>query len=204
MKNMELISLFKKNFTIIVLTFIAPIVVQAKIKCWTNKEGIKECGDRIPPQYAQEASEEFSDGGILLKKNPRAKKIDQINRDNKLANAQADKEKADQLLINMFSNVTEIYSARDKKIAQINQEIRLIETRMQKLIENKLKIESVIEKSNPDGHDRIARLKKDLNSTEDQIEKSNQFILEKENELSLILQKYRKDSERFIELQTSR
>ena len=201
---MELISLFKKNFTIIVLTFIAPIVVQAKIKCWTNKEGIKECGDRIPPQYAQEASEEFSDGGILLKKNPRAKKIDQINRDNKLANAQADKEKADQLLINMFSNVTEIYSARDKKIAQINQEIRLIETRMQKLIENKLKIESVIEKSNPDGHDRIARLKKDLNSTEDQIEKSNQFILEKENELSLILQKYRKDSERFIELQTSR
>ena len=201
---MELISLFKKNFTIIVLTFIAPIVVQAKIKCWTNKEGIKECGDRIPPQYAQEASEEVSDGGILLKKNPRAKKIDQINRDNKLANAQADKEKADQLLINMFSNVTEIYSARDKKIAQINQEIRLIETRMQKLIENKLKIESVIEKSNPDGHDRIARLKKDLNSTEDQIEKSNQFILEKENELSLILQKYRKDSERFIELQTSR
>lgn len=201
---MELISLYKKNFAIIVLTFIAPIVVQAKIKCWTNKEGIKECGDRIPPQYAQEASEEFSDGGILLKKNPRAKKINQINQDNKLANAQADKEKADQLLINMFSNVTEIYSARDKKIAQINQEIKLIETRMQKLIENKLKIESVIKKSNPDGHDRIARLKNDLNSTEDQIEKSNQFILEKENELSLILQKYRKDSERFIELQSSR
>ena len=183
---MELISLYKKNFAIIFLTFIAPIVVQAKIKCWTNKEGIKECGDRIPPQYAQEASEEFSDGGILLKKNPKAKKIDQVNQDNKLANAQANKEKADQLLINMFSNVSEIYSARDKKIEQINQEIRLIETRMQKLIENKLKIESVIEKSNPDGKDRIARLKNDLISTEVQIEKSNQFILEKENELSLV------------------
>ncbi|MEC8147170.1 MAG: hypothetical protein VX086_01275 [Pseudomonadota bacterium] len=204
MKNMELISLYKKNFAIIFLTFIAPIVVQAKIKCWTNKEGIKECGDRIPPQYAQEASEEFSDGGILLKKNPKAKKIDQVNQDNKLANAQANKEKADQLLINMFSNVSEIYSARDKKIEQINQEIRLIETRMQKLIENKLKIESVIEKSNPDGKDRIARLKNDLISTEVQIEKSNQFILEKENELSLVLQKYKKDSERFIELQTNR
>jgi len=201
---MELISLYKKNFAIIFLTFIAPIVVQAKIKCWTNKEGIKECGDRIPPQYAQEASEEFSDGGILLKKNPKAKKIDQVNQDNKLANAQANKEKADQLLINMFSNVSEIYSARDKKIEQINQEIRLIETRMQKLIENKLKIESVIEKSNPDGKDRIARLKNDLISTEVQIEKSNQFILEKENELSLVLQKYKKDSERFIELQTNR
>ena len=201
---MELISLYKKNFAIIFLTFIAPIVVQAKIKCWTNKEGIKECGDRIPPQYAQEASEEFSDGGILLKKNPKAKKIDQVNQDNKLANAQANKEKADQLLINMFSNVSEIYSARDKKIEQINQEIRLIETRMQKLIENKLKIESVIEKSNPDGKDRIARLKNDLISTEVQIEKINQFILEKENELSLVLQKYKKDSERFIELQTNR
>ena len=201
---MELISLYKKNFAIIFLTFIAPIVVQAKIKCWTNKEGIKECGDRIPPQYAQEASEEFSDGGILLKKNPKAKKIDQVNQDNKLANAQANKEKADQLLINMFSNVSEIYSARDKKIEQINQEIRLIETRMQKLIENKLKIESVIEKSNPDGKDRIARLKNDLISTEVQIEKSNQFILEKENELSLVLQKYKRDSERFIELQTNR
>ena len=76
--------------------------------------------------------------------------------------------------------------------------------RIKLLVDNKLKIESVIEKSNPDGKDRIARLKNDLISTEVQIEKSNQFILEKENELSLVLQKYKKDSERFIELQTNR
>ncbi len=177
-----------------------PIFTKANIKCWHNEDGIRECGDRIPPKYAQGASEEFSDSGILLKKNQRAKELNQINQDQQKAN----REKADKLLLNMFSNVSEIDSARDKKIDQIDQEIRLIETRLQKLIENQNKIRTVLDSSNSKNQKRIERLNKDILSTEIQIEQSTEFIREKEAERKLILRKYAKDSKRFIELNTER
>ncbi|MDC3160043.1 hypothetical protein OA861_00830 [Pseudomonadota bacterium] len=176
-----------------------PIFTKANIKCWHNEEGIRECGDRIPAKYAQGASEEFSDSGVLLKTNPKAKEINQINQDHEKAN----REKADRLLLNMFSNVNEIDSARDKKINQIDQEIKLIETRLQKLIENQNKIRAVLDSSNAKkNQERVKRLNNDVLSTEIQIKQSNQFIKEKEVERKLILHKYAKDSERFIELNT--
>jgi len=176
-----------------------PIFTKANIKCWHNEEGIRECGDRIPAKYSQGASEEFSDSGVLLKTNPKAKEINQINQDHEKAN----REKADRLLLNMFSNVNEIDSARDKKINQIDQEIKLIETRLQKLIENQNKIRAVLDSSNAKkNQERVKRLNNDVLSTEIQIKQSNQFIKEKKVERKLILHKYAKDSERFIELNT--
>ncbi len=189
---------------IIFLFIMSPVSTIANIKCWTNEQDIKECGDRIPAKYAQGASEEFSDSGVLLKKNPKAKEIDQINQDQKKASLQANREKADQLLLNMFSNVTEIESARDKKIEQINQEIKLIESRVQKLLENQTKIRSVLEKANPNNQGRIKRLENDLLTTENQIEQSNQFIKEKEKHRTTISDKYAKDSKRFIKLKAIR
>ena len=28
----------------------------ANIKCWTNEDGVRECGNKIPPEYSQGAS----------------------------------------------------------------------------------------------------------------------------------------------------
>tara|TARA_Y200000002_G_C22649231_1_gene650583 strand:+ start:360 stop:956 length:597 start_codon:yes stop_codon:yes gene_type:complete len=196
---MELINMKATRLVVVLWITMNPIFTKANIKCWHNEEGIRECGDRIPAKYAQGASEEFSDSGVLLKTNPKAKEINQINQDHEKAN----REKADRLLLNMFSNVNEIDSARDKKINQIDQEIKLIETRLQKLIENQNKIRAVLDSSNAKkNQERVKRLNNDVLSTEIQIKQSNQFIKEKEVERKLILHKYAKDSERFIELNT--
>ncbi|OUU75353.1 MAG: hypothetical protein CBC29_03385 [Methylococcaceae bacterium TMED69] len=196
---MELINMKATRLVIVLWVTMNPIFTKANIKCWHNEEGIRECGDRIPAKYSQGASEEFSDSGVLLKTNPKAKEINQINQDHEKAN----REKADRLLLNMFSNVNEIDSARDKKINQIDQEIKLIETRLQKLIENQNKIRAVLDSSNAKkNQERVKRLNNDVLSTEIQIKQSNQFIKEKKVERKLILHKYAKDSERFIELNT--
>jgi hypothetical protein len=39
--------------TLISLTCGFSLTADAAIKCWTNKEGVKECGDTVPPEYAQ-------------------------------------------------------------------------------------------------------------------------------------------------------
>ena len=36
----------------------------AKIKCWKNKEGFRECGNTVPLEYAQQAHEEKSESGV--------------------------------------------------------------------------------------------------------------------------------------------
>ena len=195
---MGLINMKATRLVMVLCITLSPIFIKANIKCWNNDEGIRECGDRIPPKYAQGASEEFSDSGVLLKRNPKAKKINQIDQDQQIA----DRKKADKLLLKMFSNISEIDSARDKKINQIDQEIKLIETRLEKLIENQSKIKAVLDSSDSKNLERDKRLKSDMLSTKIQIEQSDQFIKEKEAERKLILHKYAKDSERFIELNT--
>ena len=80
--------------------------------------------------------------------------MNQIDQDQKKAD-----QKADRLLLNMFSNVNEINSARDKKINQIDQEIKLIETRLQKLVENQNKIKAVIDNSSPKKQRKSQKIK---------------------------------------------
>jgi hypothetical protein len=39
----------------------------ARIKCWKNKEGIRECGNTVPPEYAQQGHKEVSKSGLTVK-----------------------------------------------------------------------------------------------------------------------------------------
>jgi len=195
---MGLISMKTTRLLLLICLIQNPIFSKATIKCWHNENGIRECGDRIPPKYAQGPSEEFSDSGVLLKRNSKAKELNQIDQDQRKAN----QKKADKLLLNMFSNVNEINAARDKKINQIDQEIKLIETRLRKLVENQNKIEAVMNNSSAINKERAKRLNNDMLSTKRQILQSNQFIEEKKAERKLILDKYAKDSKRFIKLRS--
>ena len=116
MKNMELINMKTTRLFLLICLMQKPIITNANIKCWHNENGIRECGDRIPPKYAQGPSEEFSDSGVLLKRNPKAKELNQIDQDQKKAN----QKKADRLLLNMFSNINEINSYNAIYISHIH------------------------------------------------------------------------------------
>ena len=34
-----------------------PPMAGAGIKCWTNNDGVRECGNAVPPEYAQQGHE---------------------------------------------------------------------------------------------------------------------------------------------------
>ncbi len=48
-------------------------VPAAAIKCWTNKDGIKECGNVVPPEYSQQETTQINKTGIVTGKTERAK-----------------------------------------------------------------------------------------------------------------------------------
>ena len=47
----------KKLLNLIIFFILCEMIlanhVSARMKCWENSEGIKECGDKIPPEYIQ-------------------------------------------------------------------------------------------------------------------------------------------------------
>ncbi|MGH8595639.1 MAG: hypothetical protein ACREXT_03150, partial [Gammaproteobacteria bacterium] len=50
----------------------------AGIKCWTNKDGVQECGNAVPPEYAQQGHQEKSLSGMTIRTQSRAKSPEEI------------------------------------------------------------------------------------------------------------------------------
>ena len=66
-----------KNLNLkIFLLFIAIVLTNnaaARIKCWTNNEGNRECGDKIPPEYTQQGYKELDKSGLVREEKEKVK-----------------------------------------------------------------------------------------------------------------------------------
>ena len=51
---------------------------EATIKCWTNSEGVRECGNSIPPEYSQQGHTELNSQGVVIEENERAKTAEEL------------------------------------------------------------------------------------------------------------------------------
>lgn len=114
--------------------------VSARMKCWENSEGIKECGDKIPPEYIQKGYQELSKGGIVLEEKERIKTKEELEKAKKEAAIIArEKEKErvkkarHKMLLETFSNIEEIEMARDQKIEAVESTIKITQKRIIKL-----------------------------------------------------------------------
>jgi hypothetical protein len=112
---------------------------QARFKCWTNNEGIRECGETVPPEYAQKGHQEMSTQGIVLDKQERARTKEELaeaarletiaKEEQKLKDEQA---KEDKILLDTFISVGDIETARNDKLAVIESSITLNNKRNEK------------------------------------------------------------------------
>jgi hypothetical protein len=50
----------------------------AGIKCWKNHEGVRECGNVVPPEFAQEGHEEKSKSGRTIGAQGRARSAEEL------------------------------------------------------------------------------------------------------------------------------
>ena len=58
---------------LIIITIASTTASHAQIKCWESSEGIRECGEKIPPEYSQKSHEVLSNHGFTIEKSERAK-----------------------------------------------------------------------------------------------------------------------------------
>jgi len=201
-----------KNIPIALLALsliVLPTASQAAIKCWVNKDGVKECGDKVPPEYAQEGHKELSERGFVVDEKERAKSEEELEEERRQEALKAEEERLaaererhDQILLQTFSSVSDLEKARDDKLLALESTISIIETRNEKIqadLDNRIKKAADEERAQGKPSEELL---KDIEDLRRQITNNNQHIAEKRSEQEELKETYARDIERFKELKS--
>lgn len=197
-------TLLKMTSLAIVSFLISQSVLAAKFKCWTNNEGVKECGSYVPAEYSQKKIETRGDSGRVIEINERARtkaeiaEIDRLAKLKEIEDAKiAEQNKKDSILLKTFSSERDINMLRDSKINVIegiitvtNSNNKALKKKLEKLQKRAADIERRGKK--PPGN-----VLEDIKSIEKRINKNMKSIKFKREKQEAIRKKFEKDLEHF-------
>jgi len=181
------------------------------IKCWTNRDGVRECGNRVPPEYAQQGYEEVSKQGLILDETERAKTPEELEEEARQTAIRAEEKRrqqeqarADKILLATFSSGEDIEMVRDDRIRALEASIRLAEKRnesIQQDLEKRMQAAADAERA---GRAPNEALLKDIESLRRQIKANDAYIEERQKEQEETRQQYAESIARFKELKATR
>lgn len=194
--------------TLFAMAFSTPS--QARIKCWKNSDGFRECGNFVPPEYAQQDSKELNKNGVTTGKHERAKTQDELDQEEALAAIEKEKQSvikrrkdADRLLLNSFASADDIILAREGKLSSLASEISLRKAHIVKLRANLDKIIASAADMERKGERPTQKILDDIGSVKSQITENKRYIAVKQKEQELVRQQYDQDLVRYNKLQSS-
>ena len=206
-------SISKGAFNVITLTFISMGLLtlstsaQARIKCWENSDGVRECGEKVPPEYSQKGHREISSQGLTLEESERAKTEEERLEEKRLLAIQKEEEEKqeeakaqDKILLDTYSNTDDIQMTGDGKIAALDSNINLAKKRNEKIQADLDKRTATAAAEELAGKQPSETLLKDIRSLKRQIKNNDKFIADKHAEQEKIREEYAKKIEHFLEL----
>lgn len=105
-----------------------------KIVCWTDENGHRACGDRVPPQYARQERQVYDQSGRVVETIERQKTPDEIaEAERRTAEQEAGRKRAqeqaayDRFLLTSFASVAELERTRDERLSTLNGRLGLAE-----------------------------------------------------------------------------
>lgn len=186
-------------------TFILP--GQAAIKCWTNKDGVRECGDKVPPEYSQQGHQELSKQGLVKEEQKRAKTDEELAAEAKTAaeaaeqkRIQQERAQQDMVLLETFSSLEDIEQVRKERLVAIESSIKLAEKRTETIQADLSKRIKSAADSERAGNAPNEALLKDIESLKRQINDNSEYIDGKRKEYEATNSEYDGYAQRFKEL----
>lgn len=179
-------------------------VFAAKFKCWTNKEGVKECGSVVPPEYSQQRIETRGDSGRVIEVKERAKteaelaEIDRLAKLKEIEDAKiAEQKKKDDILLKTFTRERDINMLRDSKINVIEGIITVTNSNNKALTKKLEKLQKKAANIERRGKKPPANILEDIKTIENRISKNKKSNKAKREEQKIIRAKFAKDLQRF-------
>jgi hypothetical protein len=189
------------------LTGFYNLPAHAAIKCWKNNEGVRECGNRVPPEFAQQGHEELRNSGMVVNQQNRVKTKEEMVLEAIELETLAEKERqqeqqdrTDKILLATFSSVSEIEAARDGKLNVIQASITLVEKQSESIqldLDKRILAAAEAERSGSTPNETLLN---DIASLERQITVKKQYVSEKQNEIDKTTKEYTANIDRFKSL----
>lgn len=199
-----------------------PLTAGAAIKCWTNKDGVRECGNAVPPEYAQQETRTIDKRGITTEVSERALTTEEREAQAQKLEAEqahlreAEQKKADEeerrrqqaihdrVLLATFLSEEEIIRSRERQLVAIDANLEITRITLDKL-EAKLQEEkSRAAKFESQGKPLPERTQEDIDNLEQQLANKKSYAVSKEKERQALIDKYEADIARFRVLKGNR
>lgn len=193
------------------LMALVPLTASAGFKCWTNNEGVRECGDAVPPEYAQKGHREISETGITLHKTSRAKTPEELHEEReeqaRLAAIEAEKERErreraarDHVLLSTFTTEEDLLLARDGQLAAIDTRVMHTQQVLHHLERSLEQLRADAAQLERNGKELTPELMEKITSVQKQIETSRAFIEERAQYKAELSAQFDADLTRYREL----
>ncbi len=196
---------------LVILGLSIVLPVEGQIKCWTNQEGMRECGNAVPAEYAQQSYKEFSKQGVVLKQQVRAKTREELEEEKRLAEIKKNEElkakeraQADRLLLDSFSNEDDMVLTRDGRISAVEAQIQVTQNHAKKLqmnLDQQIHLAAQFERQ---GKQPPQETVANIEGLRRQIDEAQAFVTLKRKEQEAIRRQFEADLERFRELMAER
>ena len=180
----------------------SPFAGAAKIQCWMNSDGVRECGYQVPAEYSQKRVEEISERGVVIKVQPKAMTREEAIKDARLKRELKAKRDRDNILLRAYTTERDLLIARDNKLSAIQGIIDVTNTNTDTVIHNLGKLQKRAADYERGGKTAPEALFKDMKAAEGQIAANKKFIANKKSEMEAITKKYAADLDRFKELKS--
>src|SRR5690349_8464005 len=191
---------------VVLLGLGAPVAQDAsaqKIVCWKDKAGkTVGCGDKVPPEYQDNASQEIDKRGVVRKTNEsaeeKAKRLAKEKDDEKVKAEQdkkaAEQKRIDSALINTYTNEKEIDLRRDRDLATIDSQITQMKVMQKNAQDRQKEVKGRVGKGTTDVQ------KEELARADAAVTKADQALVDKEKEKDDIRARYAAMRARYTEL----
>jgi len=181
----------------------------ARIKCWENSDGVRECGNTVPPEYSQQKTKQMNNHGVTTNESGRAKTKEELDEEDRLIKVEKEKQlviqkqkESDQLLLNTFASADDIILAREGKLSALAAEISLRHAHISKIQANLDKIVASAADMERRGERPTEKILGDIRSVRSQISENKLFILAKQQEQEMVKLNYDEDLIRYNRLRS--
>lgn len=178
---------------------------------WVDEEGNVHYSDKLPPEAIQRDREVLDEQGRRVEVQPAPKTAaqkaeEERQRQEVLAEQRlkAEEERKDRVLLQMFTTVEEIEIARDDRLAQIEAQIALAESKLERLRSEHTTLKQRIENIDGQGKPVPPQLQENFEVTKQSLMDNERFLQERKAEHQQLEEKFAADIERFKELKAEK
>ncbi|KAA3629410.1 MAG: DUF4124 domain-containing protein [Proteobacteria bacterium] len=178
-----------------------------KLFRWVDEEGNVHYSDVVPPAHAKQGRSELNDRGLTVRSIDRAKTAEEIAEEQRQARIRTELERIareqaayDRALLDTYSSVEVMEQTRDSKISVLQGQIRVTEgniLNLRKQLDEQMNRAAALERN---GKAVPVTLQNEIFTTQDQVRRGLEFILDRRDEIETLRQQFAKDIARYREV----